>query len=74
MRLQKVATEYDASFLPPGAPPPRDILKTFTYRKEIFGLPFCRALEDVMRGPSEWSVGERELMAAYVSRQNKCPY
>jgi AhpD family alkylhydroperoxidase len=24
--------------------------------------------------PSEWSVGERELFAAFVSAQNQCPF
>jgi hypothetical protein len=28
----------------------------------------------VMRGPSEWSPGERELFAAFVSRVNQCPF
>jgi hypothetical protein len=74
MRLNNVSTQYDASFLPPDAPPPRDVLKTLTYRKELFGRPFSHLLQDVMRGPSDWTVGERELMAAYVSRQNSCPY
>jgi len=27
-----------------------------------------------MRGESEWSVGERELFAAFVSCQNQCPF
>jgi uncharacterized peroxidase-related enzyme len=27
-----------------------------------------------MRGPSPWSPGERELLAAFVSRLNRCPY
>ena len=27
-----------------------------------------------MRGPSQWSVGDRELMAAYVSKVNSCPF
>jgi AhpD family alkylhydroperoxidase len=27
-----------------------------------------------MRGPSEWSVGDRELMAAYVSEMNDCEF
>jgi uncharacterized peroxidase-related enzyme len=27
-----------------------------------------------MRGPSAWSVGDRELMAAYVSKMNECEF
>ncbi|WUN59967.1 carboxymuconolactone decarboxylase family protein (plasmid) [Rhodococcus sp. NBC_00294] len=27
-----------------------------------------------MRGPSEWSVAERELMAAMVAQWNSCPF
>ncbi len=56
-----------------GKPVP-DIVRVTSYRSEMFGLPFSRCLEDVMRGPSEWSVGERELFAAFVSRKNQCPF
>jgi len=28
----------------------------------------------VMRGPSPWSVGERELFAAVTSRLNQCVF
>jgi len=28
----------------------------------------------VMRGPSEWSVAERELFAAFVSSLNQCVF
>ncbi len=30
--------------------------------------------QEVMRGPSEWPIGDRELMAAYVSRTNACEF
>ena len=29
---------------------------------------------EAMRGPSEWSIGDRELMAAYVSKLNDCAF
>ena len=51
-----------------------DVRRMLTYRPELFGRPFSEALQDVMRGPSEWSVAERELFAAFVSAQNQCPF
>ena len=51
-----------------------DVVRTLSYRSELFGRPFARALQRVMRGESEWSVGERELFAAFVSAQNQCPF
>jgi hypothetical protein len=27
-----------------------------------------------MNGPSDWSVGERELFAAFVSSVSQCPF
>ena len=51
-----------------------DVVKTLHYRPEIFGRPFSDALDDAMRGPSDWSAGERELFAAFVSSLNQCPF
>jgi hypothetical protein len=56
-----------------GAEPP-DVLKTLHYRPELFGRPYSDALDLAMRGPSDWSVGERELFAAFVSSLNQCPF
>jgi len=56
-----------------GAEPP-DVLKTLHYRPELFGRPFSDTLELAMHGPSDWSVGERELFAAFVSSVNQCPF
>jgi hypothetical protein len=56
-----------------GAEPP-DVLKTLHYRPELFGRPFSDALESAMHGPSDWSVGERELFAAFVSSLSQCPF
>jgi len=51
-----------------------DVLKTLHYRPEIFGRPFSKTLDLAMRGPSDWTPGERELFAAYTSSLNQCPF
>lgn len=51
-----------------------DVFRTLRYRAPRFGRPHSAHTHAVMRGPSEWSVGERELFAAYVSRVNDCPF
>jgi len=51
-----------------------DVVCMLGHRPELFGRPFSEALQQVMRGPSEWSVAERELFAAFVSAQNQCPF
>ena len=56
-----------------GAEPP-GVLKTLHYRPELFGRPFSDALELALRGPSDWSRGERELFAGFVSSLNQCPF
>ena len=48
------------------------VIKTLLYRTELFGGPFSNELDDVMRGPSEWSPGERELIAGFASHLNQC--
>jgi len=53
---------------------PPDVLKTLHYRPELFGRPFSDTLDLAMNGPSDWSVGERELFAAFVSSINQCPF
>jgi hypothetical protein len=56
-----------------GTEPP-DVLKTLHYRPDLFGRPFSEALDLAMNGPSDWSVGERELFAAFVSAVSQCPF
>jgi hypothetical protein len=51
-----------------------DISLALRYRPELFGQPFSALLQDVMKGPSEWSEAERELFAAFVSKLNQCPF
>jgi hypothetical protein len=51
-----------------------DVVRTLRYRRHLFGAPHSRHTQAVMRGPSEWSVWERELFAAFVSRLNQCHF
>jgi hypothetical protein len=51
-----------------------DISIALRYRPELFGSPFSELLQQVMKGPSEWTEAERELFAAFVSAQNQCPF
>jgi hypothetical protein len=51
-----------------------DVVRTLQYRRDSFGRPHSAHTQAVMRGPSEWSIGERELFAAFVSRLNQCVF
>jgi hypothetical protein len=51
-----------------------DIALALRYRPELFGAPFSELLQQVMKGPSPWTEGERELFAAFVSALNQCPF
>ena len=50
------------------------VVRTLKYRKEFFGRPWTDLTQQVMRGPSPWTVGEREIFAAFVSRLNQCVF
>jgi hypothetical protein len=50
------------------------VVRTLLYRKQFFGYPFSKLTQQVMRGASPWTVGERETFAAFVSRLNKCVF
>jgi hypothetical protein len=53
---------------------PPDVVKTLYYRPEFYGAAYSTLLNDAIRGPSDWTVGERELFAAFTSRLNQCPF
>jgi len=53
---------------------PLGVIKTLLYRPELFGEPFSEELDAVMRGPSDWTPGERELFAGFTSLLNQCPF
>ena len=43
-----------------------DVVRTLMYRERFFGEPHARHTQAVMRGSSEWSIGERELWALRI--------
>lgn len=51
-----------------------DAARVAFYHKDFFGLPMGAWTQAAMRGPSSWSVSERELMAAMVAKWNSCAF
>ena len=54
--------------------PVPDAAKLVFYRPDFYGSRAKELTHEAMRGPSAWSVGDRELMAAYVSQANECAF
>jgi hypothetical protein len=54
--------------------PVPDVIKLIKYRADFYGRPMQGVTHEAMRGPSAWSVGDRELMAAFVSKMNECEF
>jgi hypothetical protein len=52
--------------------PVPDAVKLNRYRPDFYGTPMRVVTQEAMRGPSAWSVGDRELMGASVSKLNEC--
>jgi AhpD family alkylhydroperoxidase len=52
--------------------PVPDAIKLNRYRPDFYGTPMSVITQEAMRGPSAWSVGDRELMGASVSKMNEC--
>lgn len=51
-----------------------DAARLVFYRPDFYGDPAKHFTHRAMRGPSTWSVADRELMAAYISSLNKCTF
>jgi uncharacterized peroxidase-related enzyme len=51
-----------------------DAARVAFYHKGFFAAPMGAWTQAAMRGPSAWSVGERELMAALVAKWNSCVF
>ena len=56
-----------------GHPVP-DAARLVFYRPDFYGTRAKAFTHEVMRGPSGWSAGDRELMAAYVSQVNESAF
>src|SRR2546429_8566314 len=54
--------------------PVPDAARLVFYRPDFYGTPMKEFTQEAMRGPSTWSVGDRELMAAFVSKMNACAF
>ncbi len=50
-----------------------DILRLFAFKPER-AKHLLELAQDILRGPSPLSPGLRELIAAFISRRNDCPY
>lgn len=51
-----------------------DAARVAFYHKDFVGSPLGAWAQRAMRGPSRWSVAERELMAAMVAHWNSCRF
>ena len=54
--------------------PVLDVIKLVKYRPDFYGGPMSDVTQEAMRGPSAWSIGDRELMAAFIARTNQCEF
>src|SRR5262249_54837886 len=54
--------------------PVPDAAKLVFYRPDFYGARAKQFTQEAMRGPSAWSAGDRELMAAYVSKVNESAF
>jgi uncharacterized peroxidase-related enzyme len=51
-----------------------DAARIVLYHRQFFGDPMSRWTHMAMRGASDWTVGERELMAAMTAKWNACAF
>ncbi|MEL6442403.1 MAG: peroxidase-related enzyme [Cyanobacteria bacterium J06621_8] len=53
--------------------PPQDLMSVFQQNPSRY-LPLTKVIQNIMRGESSFTPGERELIAAYVSSLNACDF
>ncbi|HKW97728.1 MAG TPA: hypothetical protein VJN43_08325 [Bryobacteraceae bacterium] len=49
------------------------IFHLFRFKPNV-GRPLAALSQEIMRGPSPLSPGQRELIAAFTSARNQCPF
>jgi uncharacterized peroxidase-related enzyme len=54
--------------------PVLDVVKLVKYRASFYGAPMQKVTQEAMRGPSAWSLADRELVAAVVAKTNECEW
>lgn len=54
--------------------PVLDVIKVVKYRADFYGGPMTKVTQEAMRGPSTWSIGDRELMAAFIAKNIQCEF
>jgi uncharacterized peroxidase-related enzyme len=54
--------------------PVPDAARLVFYRPDFYGGQMKELTHEAMRGPSAWSVADRELMAAFISKANECAF
>ena len=69
--LQKLILRPLAALFEGQVPGPMLVM---SYRREFFGQYLAACIQEALRGSKNWSVGEVELFAAFVSRLNACQY
>ncbi len=58
----------------PGNDPPPGVVRMLTHRPELFGEPLSNLLHQLVQGACEWTLGERELFAAFTARLAQCAF
>jgi uncharacterized peroxidase-related enzyme len=51
-----------------------DVQRVLFHRPEFLGRPLGMITHHAMRLECDWSIAERELFAAYLSKQNRCDF
>ena len=69
--IQKILLGFIAATSEGHTPGPVAIM---SYRRNLFGKHFAACIQEAMRKATEWSRGEVELFAAFVSQLNQCRY